>query len=322
MKFNGNRLRFVAPRVIHRLSTNIRFLAPYSLLLVGVAVAVALFGILGSLINSDFATRNSSTQTVGVLNSYNGSPAAKVSVLLVVHPPARDDNYCEVQAFLSAEDSFIRGTEKDHTAQQLSLEIRDASGLQPFELTSFVTLGSSDSLSTSHIAYSYAASAGPLIRLPVYSSVVGFPFDVTSLRPDIAVHDLAGTDYPFELRVEKGFPGRLVKTRIDDGGLPLIEIERSWLEKGFYCSARAVFILILLTVTLSLFRSESTLTGLQEVLAAAGFLLASAGFRSAIGIPQHEGVTCYEAIVLGLPLLFLATGLAFRAIRSQSMRKP
>jgi hypothetical protein len=272
------------------------------------------------ILNSDYQSRTSTTESLGILNTYTLAPNARVTVQLVLHNAEPTQNYCEVQAFISADDSYVRGSNPGTTPHQLRLTIQDASGIQPMELATIAELTAKDSLSGKGAAYSLAASSSPIFRLPGYSSMVGFPFDSIAIRPMVTVKDQDGVNYPFELNVQKGFPGRLIVTRMDEGGFPLIEVRRSWIEKLYYCLIGSVFVVVTVSVAWKLTRLRAKPKRFEEILATAGFLVAAAGLKSSMGIPQSGGLTLFEALVFGVPFLFLTIGFLYRTFNTSKVK--
>jgi hypothetical protein len=57
------------------------------------------------------------------------------------------------------------------------------------------------------------------------------------------------------------------------------------------------------------------LRGFEEMLALAGFLVASVEFRNSLGVPKNLGTSAFEIMILALPPVILAIGFAAVGLR-------
>jgi len=95
-----------------------------------------------------------------------------------------------------------------------------------------------------------------------------------------------------------------------------IRLTRTPVERVYIIAASAIFFLLSLLVAVTLFSSPTGLTSVQEVVSVAGFLVAAAGFRELLGLSQIRGTTILEILIVGVPLVILAVGVASSVLRA------
>ena len=278
-------------------------------IVLGVLTAV-MAGLVG-ILNEDLYGRLTETQDVGPINltaSTSRGPLPKVR--LVLHRVLPDENAVEASIVVSLDrslfESYLKDGEKTVTAY-----VRDATTIQPIGLASLVTVDSPPK----EPGLSEIAVESERFRLPVMASMMGYPYDDIRLEQIVYLSGSRGFDYPFDMEVQKALPGRLLRVSIDSGRVSVV-LRRSFIEKTFVILSGVIFLSVCVLVAFKLFSSTTSLSGIDEILAVAGFLLATAEFRSLLDIPRTVGIGVFELAVFGIPLLLLAVGLIMSTLRS------
>ena len=75
--------------------------------------------------------------------------------------------------------------------------------------------------------------------------------------------------------------------------------------------------MLTLIIAAKLFVSSPPLSGLQEILAIAGYLVGAVGFRGLLGVSRTAGGSTLEVLTFGVPFLVLAIGLVASAVRGR-----
>ena len=274
----------------------------------GLTGAALLLMVSTKVLNDDLYARL--TQTTSVPSDLEPPTSTGPTARVVIHRILPDENAVELSVVLSidSDDPLAIAIKRKQAA--LVAEVHDGQAVEHFALVHRSRLDDRNAVA------GMAALAAPSDRflLPALPSLSGYPFDDLLIRPMIIVKEETGSWIRFHTEVEKTVPGRLLKAK-EVGGAPEITLTRSTTEKVFVTSGAALFILISLVVAIVLFKTP--LTGIGDLVAVAGYLLATAGVRDLLGISRAAGIGSLEVLVVGLPLLFLALALGASTLAGQ-----
>jgi hypothetical protein len=151
----------------------------------------------------------------------------------------------------------------------------------------------------------FVSQSNTLEMKPIFLSDVSiFPFDTYRARLLIWVISPDGLPPPFALEVEKSY---FVRTLSVEGTPNEVEIaaSRPILDKVVVVGSAGLFLLICVLVSVSLMIERRHLTGLEESLALAGFLLAAIGFREFAGFTELKSRSFLDVVVFLVPLAAL-----------------
>ncbi len=284
-----------------------------AVLLLMCACAMLLFAF-AALVNEDFFARESQSVDIGCTVAHLcGEMKDHVPrIILVLDKVSREENSVQAHLILLVHSAAAVRLQRQGVST-IRAEVRDASSPYLFGVVNGVTI------SLDKPPFGGQELTSPVFSLPSYGSVAGFPLDTIHVRPAIQLEDNEhpGIIYPAEVTIVRSFPGRTMTVK-DDGGFPVLTLSRTWIEMYMVGISSAAFVLICLMVSIKLFTQRYGVTGLQELLAMAGFLIAAGEYKSIIGLPSDQGTSAFEIGIFGLPLLFLTIGMAVSAIRRQS----
>ena len=288
-----------------------RFALPALAAVLVLAACVVIPVLLLSVFNADFYGRMIELKTVEGWPGFPKSASSpEITVRVVIHRLIPDENSAELSAIVSMNPGELPKLVQQND-KTLTVTVRDGSSMQPYDL------GGSIVLPVDSAKYKVTATESERFRLPTLSSVSGFPFDDSRLYIPVYVHGSGGLDYPFRLEIQKAFPGRILEASLRHGETPLVVFKRSPLEQILVMTTSVIFLLICVLVATRLFSKSTKLRGFEEVLALAGFLVASVEFRNSLDVPKALGTSAFEIMIFALPLAILAVGFAAIALRDR-----
>ncbi|MBN4056119.1 hypothetical protein JYT20_00185 [Rhodothermus sp. AH-315-K08] len=82
------------------------------------------------------------------------------------------------------------------------------------------------------------------------------------------------------------------------------------------------FLLVVLVITRELFAGSNDVSGLEMLLALAGFILASSGLRDMMGLSRVESASLFELAFLVLPMAILSVGILYALVRRKKRNAP
>lgn len=295
-------------------------------LLKGIAIPVLIIGatfivmILGvAVLNADLYERLTETENLGQPFASKVSQDNLPALRLVIHRLLPDENAVEASLIATVTGSYLDSLKKMEKTK-LTCTIHDASTFQPFALSTAVVI--EPKLGQPRL--SEISIESERFRLPALPSVNGFPFDDVHVEAIMDVFDTDGYELPHTIEVQKALPGRILQASLQSGRVSIV-LARSWIAKALVLASSVIFIVVCLLVAGHLFSSKTSLRGIEEILAIAGFLVAVGGFRSVLNFPATAGTTALELAVIGLPLVAVALGFAastFRGIRDRYSAPP
>lgn len=154
----------------------------------------------------------------------------------------------------------------------------------------------------------------PRFFVASFPSVVGYPFDDVTTLPWFELFSQEGL-VTATYSVSKTMPGKTLQLTKDRYNFE-IKIVRPILEKAIVVISSLTFIILTAIVTFKLFSNNVNLSGLQELLAVAGYIVAAASFRDLVGVTHTSGTSALEILIFGAPMVALSLGIAFSTWRS------
>jgi hypothetical protein len=261
-----------------------------------IAIYVALLGLIGSAINSDFFaagpeykdfsmnTKETSQAPIEVVLRFlelsEATNTAHISVGLLVRGPLQGK---------------IKSGEENITVHVFTgtADWGKDDGL-------VITLNKANAIELQNDLWSPAVSGNML----VFRSVEPYPFDNYTQQFVIELKSTKDS-YPYDTRIEKMIAGRRLLAKGESQVIDL-ELDRPLSQKMFVCGAAIVFFLVVTGVAVMLVVSPTTQTPQSLLLTVAGFLLSAAGFRDLMGFSKLPSFGTGDALVIGIPLLILA----------------
>jgi hypothetical protein len=161
----------------------------------------------------------------------------------------------------------------------------------------------------------------PRFLLPAYQSVTLYPFDEIRVFPYVRI-DFVDGHPATTFRVIKKLPGRTMSWNGDELNWD-IRLGRSTNEKVLVLFGAVLFVSLTLLTAWHMATAPMAASSVQDLVAAAGFVIAAAGFRDMLGVTRTLGTSAFELGVFVLPLLILAVAIiAGRARRSAAAQHP
>jgi|GEM_PF-1856094 len=265
-------------------------------LFVGGAFVVVL--IVFALIRSDLDAKRTQTQPfVPLLKAGRESP----TVLLFLHRIPPDQNVVEASVMLIVSD--LRSINDIRAGKlHLAVEIRDGLEFKPY-LRNGVTLPPEAPESNKYSFFAdknVMAAESTRFFIPFQATAWSYPLDKIWVKPIITINRQETGSHPvFSLHVQKALPGRVL-TIDNERGNPTITLSRPWIQAALVFFASVVFLFLARSIAFEL-RVDAP-RGLTEILAIAGFLVATAGFRDILGFSRLPTTCWLEIFVIILPM--------------------
>jgi hypothetical protein len=280
------------------------------------AVSTILF-VLSELLNTEMTQRNAQELSL-TSTAYGGGG---LLVRLILHRFLPDENAVEASVALEWRYDNLSSAYKNQEKCVTALIGDGTRPGVPFIRT--VALDCTQvAVSTNGSAFIseglYAESAR--FQLNTYGSANAFPFDEIYIHPWMTTlmnprsDDAPNIVASYEL--DRQLVGLAAYVRSKEPNIE-IGLQRTTVEKTFVLGSTFVFVLLTLIVTIKLCSKDTKLTGLQEVLAVAGYLVAIDSFRNLTGMSHTNGRSALEVVVFGFALGAPAIGIALSAWRSR-----
>jgi hypothetical protein len=285
-------------------------------LMVGLVLLLAFI----TIANNEFYGRLTETEEVPPAASGGAAAESAPHVLLVLHHLLHDENAVEASVVIEIEASSPFAQSLRDRDLGLECRVRDGMGTYPYLVLGTCTLDSSALAVRSGTLWARSAR----FVLPTQPTVEAFPFDDILIRPALEIVGGDGFGTAYSASIQKAFSGRLLRVTAS-GGMPDVRLSRTGIERAVVIIVTLVFLLLCGLVAWKLFSDPRGMTGLQEVAALAGFLLASAGVRDLLGLSRDAGTSLLELGIIVVPLLVLTLGVAysvFRGSRSSTDGRP
>lgn len=281
------------------------------------ASVLTFFGLYISVdvLNSDLYGRLIETEPFHTYNSTKKQSDSLPTVTLIMHKYLSEENSIEASLIINYNRQNIFKTfQKDKL--EFTLIVSDGYSYNPIGSNKYFTIIDSSNLKT--FGYGYFSKETERFILPIAPSLNGFPFDNILVRPllDLYVNEQYST---FNFVVQKRPLGRVLS--FNDKDKEVIQLTRTSIEKYLVVISSILFLLLTTILTYSLFNHKSGLNTVEELLAVAGYILATAGFREIVGITRSNGTSALEILVILIPLLSVSSGLIFSFIKGLKTRR-
>jgi hypothetical protein len=273
-------------------------LAGVAVILIEIATAagIVFFG------NSEYFERGYQSIVV------SGPRTEAIVARLIVHKISTDENSVEVSVLLEATGEIAERLPRGRQPC-LILSVDDRSHERLFQPRQFIF----DCERAP--GEGFIARQTPRFDLPAWQSVTMYPFDDVETLPLLYLATAGGEVPPTRYIVAKTMPGRVLSQQ----GTELnweIHLARSANQQIAIMSAAIMFIAIALFAAWQITRAKTPMSGLDNVLAVAGFVVAASGFRTLLGVDRLPGTSAFEIAVFTLPLILLALSILAAGLRS------
>ena len=259
--------------------------------------------LLGFSLNSDFEASAGEAQ---VLHGYKGK--FPITVVLKLTSLSEQQNSAEGMLIVRA-DSPLRQYLRDNK-EQIRIRLFE-------DLTTNTVFNVASEIFDGNVPESRGGSleSEPMkFNFPLHRDVSPYPFDDYFGFLQIDVGNEKGHSYPFDIEVQKGFAGRSLNVEGHPEALVVV-LKRPRLQQLFVLLSSGVFLIVTSVIGLRLFKTEVSEKPLDQLLAVGGFLLSAASFRELSGVSRVASFTVLEGVILGFPLMILAGGFVFLAVR-------
>lgn len=275
-----------------------------------IAIIIAfIFGmyVLVNTMNADLYGRLIANKSIKIFNSIEKEDRTLPTITLILHRYLNDESSVEASIFISIyNNKLYLPSQYFYNDSILKVDIKVSDGY-------YIPYANSNSFQfTNNIKHNKNISIGfetNRFHLPVSHSLYGFPYDNIEIWPFIDVY-INGNYCKFFFQVQKRIPGRLLSST-DRNDNNSVVLKRTPTEKCFVMISSVVFLALTVILTYSLLKTKIGLTKIEEVVAVAGYILATAGFRDLLGITRINGTCTLEIIVILVPLLSVLGGLVY-----------
>ena len=276
-------------------------------------IFLGLFASVG-ILNSDLYGRLTETISFGTNNTPENQSDSFPTLTLIIHKHLSDENSIEASLILNYQRQNVFSNYK---SEKLDFAVRIVDGYN-YNPSGFNKLFAfSDSANRNTHGYFFSGYETDRFLLPIAPSLNGFPFDNIKIKPLVDLYVNEKYSY-FNFKVQKRLPGRILS--FDKRDKEVIILTRTPTEKYLVIISSTLFLLLTIILTYSLFKHKTGLNTVEELIAVAGYILATAGFRDIIGINRNYGTSALEIIVILIPLLSVTIGLIFsfwRGVKTQ-----
>ncbi len=264
-----------------------------------------------SILNSDFYGRMSKVEPLrSVPQPSENSPLVR----LVVHRLLPEENKAEVSVVIVLDrDVAVSSLTLNGSCLTVAVGDRTLLGIPTIQKLKLDCRADNNGRYFSGQVYAET----PRFHLRTFASVDGYPFDHLTILPTMVVYDTDGLQVAAKYEVERAVAGR--NMQISDRGGWDIRFVRVPLESLFVVASALVFLFLTILVGAKLFSAGVQLSGLQEVVAVAGYIIAASGFRDVLGLSRFGGISALEVVTFGLPLFLLSLAIVVSAARRLNM---
>lgn len=271
-----------------------------AILLSGAAL-IFIFTLFATSINNEYGGRGAHT-----LVAQEAGRDSPFTITLFLHRIIPEENAVEVSLSISAEyDQLPREMRGLESCGTLVVDVRDYS--QQVSPRAFVVS------CKRNFWTNITGTETPRFTVPASASVEGFPFDDLQVATFQSLYTLRGLEAARQQTI-KLLPGRAMLWDGDRVNGHIV-LSRPFNDKVLILVSAGLFLLLTTIVTWKLFFSGGATSGVQEIVAVAGYIVAAASFRDLLGVTHTNGTSAFEILVFGLPMCLLATGVAFSAFR-------
>ncbi len=262
--------------------------------------------IIATVLNADFHDRSPQSIT---LRAEKDADKSGVNVKLVVHRLLVEENAVEVSLVVQANYEKLPKSVKDENPC-LTLLYQDGmdsnSASNKFDIAC-------KKIQVPGVADDRISAETPLFKLTAWPSVDAYPFDDWEFFPVVELLGHAYVTPPAIYSAVRMIPGKEL-TVFGNSYNWRIHLERPFAEKALVLTVGGAFLLLSLLIAWRLFSVDPALSGVQELLTLAGFVVAIAGLRDLLGVSRVAGVSIWEVVVIGFPMTALCLGMAYSTL--------
>jgi len=277
---------------------------------IGTSAVLLLLGIV-QLLNWDIGGRSSEMREAPPLSESHHPSDSAPMLVLTIHRILYDENAVEMSADLRLSDSLIDDLRKRNISY-LTAEVRDASGLGDVYLANTVRVD----VASLRPGVSATSAQSQRFQVPFVPSIATFPFDRTIVTVIPEVYDSEDSLIDNKTEVLSMIPGRRMTFPASYGNLQ-IDLSRSPLQDIFVVLSATVFFLLSIAIVIVILSSRDRLSGAEGIVAVAGFVLASSGFRDLLEVPKWTGTSFLEIVTFGIPFSLLTLAVLISLARSR-----
>lgn len=295
----------------NRYCPNLKILGIVAVLIISFFLFIGLFQIMINVLNADLYGRLNKTIKHEIPVSKIENEKYCPTVTLILHKHIVEDNSIEVSIVFNYERNKYFQT---LNANYLEFEIllNDGYGYFPSGLNYGVVFF--DSINRNTYGYTYSGFESERFSIPSAPSLSGYPFDNIQIRPQLQLF-VNGEKCSLNFEVQKRISGRLIAFSAEDKDV--IILTRTPTEKYFVLISSMIFMLLMLLLTYNLIVYKNRLNTIEELIAVAGFVIASAGFRDLIGFNRQNGTSALEVFVILIPIMSFFLGAIYLLIRGK-----
>ncbi len=274
-----------------------------------IMITIVIIFIIGSILfvatmNSDLYGRLIETKKIQFFNSGKEQSDILPEVTLILHKYVREENSIEASMILRYDERKMFQDLKTDTLQFV-VRYDEGSGILPFGLNKFYH---TDKFNGENYGAVNSVFETNRFLIPTLPSMYGFPFDDIQIIPIIFLY-VNGRNSKLNTVIQKNIPGRTIE--FSENNKKVIFLTRLPAEKYLVMISSVVFLLLTILLTYSLFTTKEELKTVEELIAVAGYILATAGFKEIVGIDRSNGTSALEILVILIPLLLVFSGLIY-----------
>lgn len=234
------------------------------------------------------------------------------TLTLILHKYSQEQNTIECSIVLHYDRKKLFDSTKTNKID-FQIKVIDGYVYNPTGLNKIYSFSDSTTIKT--LGSFYAGLETDRFELPIAVSLNGYPFDNLRIRPMIDFYqNNEYADYNFE--IQKRISGRIFLK--DEADKLTVELTRTSIEKYLVVVSSIIFILLTLILTYGLITTKRGLNTVEEIIAVAGYILATAGFRDILGLSKINGTSALEIVVILVPLLTISLGLFYSLLKSNT----
>lgn len=279
-----------------------------------IALGLSAFWLMATIVlgvlNADF--HNRSPQSITLRDEKYSDPYG-LQVKIVVHRLLVEENAVEVSLIVQGQYDMLPKAMKDQ-APCLTLLYGDGSDSDSPWKTFDIDC---KKIQVPGVADDRISSETPQFKLTAFPSVDAYPFDDWEFFPVMTLISRANIGAPAVYSVLRMIPGKELKISGNSTDWQ-IYLQRPLAEKALVLTVGGAFLVLSLLITWRLFSGEIAMSGIQELLTLAGFVVAIASLRDMLGVSRVTGVSIWEVVVIGIPMTALCVGMAYSTL----MRMP
>jgi hypothetical protein len=293
------------------MSPTLKWIVKFCTLILGAALVLSAIGlvalIITSVLNEDFHIRSPQSIT---LRDEKESDRSYIKVKMLVHRLLVDENAVEVSLLVQARYDGLPEEVRNETP---CLTLMYADGSEPDSAPKTLDITCKKFEVPGKVISEAISAETPRFNLSAFPSVGAYPFDDWEFFPEVSLLARANWSAPAVYSVERRVPGKELRVTGDHYNWR-IHLQRPFPERAMVLTVGIAFLALSLLISWRLFSREVRLSGMQELLALAGFVVAIASLRDLLGVSRTTGVSTWEIVVIGIPMTALCIGMTYSAL--------